>query len=46
MRDQVKGLNEKGIKAKYINSEQTPEENSQTIQDALGVLKGIVPVEV
>ncbi|MBL1214789.1 MAG: RecQ family ATP-dependent DNA helicase [Ignavibacteriae bacterium] len=35
MRDQVKGLNEKGIKAKYINSEQTPEENSQTIQDAL-----------
>lgn len=40
MRDQVKGLNEKGIKAKYINSEQTPEENSQTIQDALnGSLK-------
>jgi len=35
MRDQVKGLNEKGIKAKYINSEQTPEENSETIQDAL-----------
>lgn len=35
MRDQVKGLNEKGIKAKYINSEQTPEENTQTIQDAL-----------
>ena len=35
MRDQVKGLNEKGIKAKYINSEQTAEENSQTIQDAL-----------
>jgi ATP-dependent DNA helicase RecQ len=35
MRDQVKGLNERGIKAKYINSEQTPEENSQTIQDAL-----------
>ena len=35
MRDQVKGLNEKGIKAKFINSEQTPEENSQTIQDAL-----------
>lgn len=40
MRDQVKGLNEKGIKAKYINSEQTPEENTQTIQDALnGKLK-------
>ncbi len=40
MRDQVKGLNEKGIKAKCINSEQTPEENSQTIQDALnGKLK-------
>jgi len=35
MRDQVRGLNEKGIKAKYINSEQTPEENTQTIQDAL-----------
>ncbi len=35
MRDQVNGLNEKGIKAKFINSEQTPEENSQTIQDAL-----------
>ncbi len=35
MRDQIKGLNEKGIKAKFINSEQTPEENSQTIQDAL-----------
>jgi ATP-dependent DNA helicase RecQ len=35
MRDQVKGLNEKGIKAKFINSEQTSEENSQTIQDAL-----------
>lgn len=35
MRDQVNGLNKKGIKAKYINSEQTPEENSQAIQDAL-----------
>ena len=35
MRDQVKGLNKKRIKAKYINSEQTPEENSQTIQDAI-----------
>lgn len=35
MRDQVKGLNEKGIKAKFINSEQSPEENTQTIQDAI-----------
>jgi ATP-dependent DNA helicase RecQ len=35
MRDQVKGLNSKGIKAKIINSEQTPEENSQTIQEAI-----------
>jgi len=40
MRDQVKGLNKKGIKAKFINSEQTPEENSQTIQEAIsGKLK-------
>ncbi len=40
MRDQVKGLNDKGIKAKYINSEQSPDENSQTIQEALnGKLK-------
>lgn len=35
MRDQVRGLNEKGIQACYINSEQTPEENRQTIQDAI-----------
>ena len=35
MRDQVKGLNKKGIKAKFINSEQSPEENTQTIQDAI-----------
>lgn len=35
MRDQVRGLNEKGINARFINSEQTPEENSQTIQDAI-----------
>ncbi|HEX9600567.1 MAG TPA: DEAD/DEAH box helicase, partial [Mariniflexile sp.] len=35
MRDQVKGLNRKGIKAKFINSEQTPEENSQTIHEAI-----------
>lgn len=35
MRDQVKSLNSKGISARYINSEQTPEENSATIQAAL-----------
>lgn len=35
MRDQVRSLNEKGIAAKYINSEQTKEENSQVIQDAI-----------
>ena len=35
MRDQVKGLIENGISARYINSEQTLEENSQTIQDAI-----------
>ena len=35
MRDQVRGLNEKGIKAQFINSEQTKEENDQTIQDAI-----------
>ncbi len=40
MRDQVKGLVENGINAKFINSEQTQEENSQTIQDAInGKLK-------
>ncbi|MGB3345079.1 MAG: RecQ family ATP-dependent DNA helicase [Aequorivita sp.] len=35
MRDQVRGLNEKRIQARFINSEQSPEENSQTIQDAI-----------
>src|SRR5690625_2335769 len=35
MRDQVKSLNEKGIAARFINSEQTQEENSETIKDAL-----------
>lgn len=35
MRDQVKNLNAKGIVARYINSEQTPEENTQSINDAL-----------
>lgn len=34
MRDQVKKLNEIGIKAKCINSEQTPEENSEIIGEA------------
>ena len=35
MRDQVKALNDKGIIARYINSEQSKEENSQIIQEAL-----------
>ena len=35
MRDQVKSLNRKGISARYINSEQSPEDNSATIQAAL-----------
>ncbi len=35
MRDQVKALNGKGVPARYINSEQSAEENSATIQDAL-----------
>lgn len=40
MRDQVSSLNAKGIKADLINSEQTPEENSRVIQDAInGKLK-------
>lgn len=40
MRDQVKGLKNNGIRASFINSEQTKEENSQTIQDAVnGKLK-------
>ena len=40
MRDQVKSIVENGISAKFINSEQTQEENSQTIQDAInGQLK-------
>jgi ATP-dependent DNA helicase RecQ len=34
MRDQVKKLNSLGISAKCVNSEQTPEENSQIIYDA------------
>ncbi|HEY6978936.1 MAG TPA: RecQ family ATP-dependent DNA helicase, partial [Chitinophagaceae bacterium] len=34
MRDQVKKLNALGISAKCINSEQTPEENSQIITEA------------
>lgn len=40
MRDQVKSLNAKGIPARYINSEQSPEENTQAIRDALdGTIK-------
>lgn len=40
MRDQVKGLKANGIDAKFVNSQQTQEENSQTIQDAInGKLK-------
>lgn len=35
MRDQVRSLTEKGIVAKFINSEQTREENSATIQEAM-----------
>lgn len=35
MRDQVKALNNKGISAKFINSEQTPEDNSSVIQAAI-----------
>ena len=35
MRDQVNSLIKKGIPAKHINSEQTHEENSQVIQDAI-----------
>lgn len=34
MRDQVKKLNSLGLSAKCVNSEQTPEENSQIITDA------------
>jgi ATP-dependent DNA helicase RecQ len=40
MRDQVNNLNSLGIPAKYINSEQTPEENNLAIQEAIdGKLK-------
>lgn len=35
MRDQVNSLNAKGISARCVNSEQTPEENTQAITDAL-----------
>jgi len=34
MRDQVKKMNELGISARCINSNQTPEENTQIINDA------------
>lgn len=35
MRDQVRKLNELGISARYINSEQSHEENTMNIQDAI-----------
>ncbi len=35
MRDQVKRLTEVGVNARFINSEQTREENTKTIQDAI-----------
>jgi len=35
MRDQVRSLNQKGISAKFINSEQTQDENQNTIQEAI-----------
>ncbi len=35
MRDQVRFLKDKGIAAKYINSEQSQEENQSAIEDAL-----------
>ena len=40
MRDQVQSLSHRGINARCINSEQTPEQNSQSIEEALeGKLK-------
>lgn len=41
MRDQVNSLNSKNISTRCINSEQTPEENSQAILDAQ---KGLVKI--
>src|SRR5690625_2219000 len=35
MRDQVNNLKRRGIKAEFINSHRTSEENSQTIQEAI-----------
>lgn len=35
MRDQVKKLNQKGISARFINSEQSRDENNQVLQDAI-----------
>ncbi len=35
MRDQIRGLQNKGIKAAFINSEQSNEDNSKAIADAL-----------
>lgn len=40
MRDQVRALNQRGIPAAYVNSEQSPEENTESIRKALdGELK-------
>lgn len=40
MRDQVRTLNKVGIKARFINSEQSPEENSRIIREAVeGTIK-------
>jgi ATP-dependent DNA helicase RecQ len=35
MRDQVRSLNEKGIPAKFINSEQSQEENTKAMEEAV-----------
>ena len=37
MRDQVRVLNQRGISAAFVNSEQSPEENTAAIQRALNV---------
>ena len=34
MRDQVRALNQRGIPAAYVNSEQSPEENTESIRKA------------
>jgi ATP-dependent DNA helicase RecQ len=35
MRDQVQALNNKGVSARFINSQKTNDENNQTIQEAI-----------